>query len=167
MTSNLYNQSVRRFMVVDESYPIILHQQPCQNIVHSLEGEQAIFKPANVKRIFCVKCRIFCFIEHFLLQHQRIWLQYLKRKHAFLSLSNSTSATFKRLTALSRISRSLSTFSYSASTNFARTRMRLAESEGRFVNKDEIIPSMCPMSSEAGSVSALERLDDCVFHSMT
>ena len=44
----------------------------------------------------------------------------------------------------------MSTFSYSSSTNFVSNRIRLGDSDGRFDNKEDMMPRICDKSSDAG-----------------
>jgi hypothetical protein len=61
------------------------------------------------------------------------------------AISLSTDLSFP--SAASLISSSLSTFSYSFSTNFANNRIRGGVSDSRFVNSETRIPSRCSSSS--------------------
>jgi hypothetical protein len=61
------------------------------------------------------------------------------------AISLSTDLNFP--SAASLISSSLSTFSYSFSTNFANNRIRGGVSDSRFVNSETRIPSRCSSSS--------------------
>jgi hypothetical protein len=62
------------------------------------------------------------------------------------AISRSTDLNFA--SAASLISSSLSTFSYSFSTNFAKSRIRGGVSDSRFVNSETRIPSKCSSSSK-------------------
>ena len=62
------------------------------------------------------------------------------------AISLSTDLNFP--SAASLISSSLSTFSYSFSTNFANNRIRGGVSDSRFVNSETRIPSKCSSSSK-------------------
>jgi hypothetical protein len=73
-------------------------------------------------------------------------------KHTVFSWSIPAFATFSRPSALSLNSNSLSTFSYSFSTNLVKNRIRDGESDARLEKRDNMIPRICPVSSEAGVV---------------
>ena len=60
----------------------------------------------------------------------------------------SLSTSLNRADATSRISNSLSIFSYSTSTNFAMSRMRGGVSEARLVKRLTKIPRRCSSSSK-------------------
>ena len=70
-----------------------------------------------------------------------------KVKLTSLSVCISPSTPLNRPTAPSLNSSNRSTFAYSPSTNFAKTRIRAVESDGRLVKSEARMPRRCSSSS--------------------
>ena len=123
----------------------------CVHVVHTSFEYRSIASPdtlpdVRIRLIYrCCQCYICPFLSFI----------------CFFSASISLSTAASLATAAPRMSRSLSTFSYVLSTNFASNRIRGVDSEGRLEKRDESTPRTWPVESEiAGAGVDLLFLDD-------